>query len=95
MILRRAFLVCLVLSACASFDFTPDGVPQSGKAIVNVVWSDNPAKDCHGDYLGCSYSMNGVCTIIAARPRSFSDVNRVETFGHEALHCLGANHEWH
>src|SRR6185312_2506388 len=82
--LRRALLVAMMISAgCSSLDYS--SAPQSGRVLAHVVWTDNPAKDCHGNYGGCAYAMNGVCTILAPRPRSFDDHDRIETVGHELL----------
>jgi hypothetical protein len=41
--------------------------------------------------LGCALTHGRECTIVAYRPRHFDDKRRLETLGHELLHCVNRN----
>ena len=38
--------------------------------------------------LGCALVRNKSCTIVAFQPRGYDDHRRVETLGHELMHCF-------
>lgn len=60
-------------------------------------WPSNPAGGAcgSGDAVGCAKRTSPTsCTIWAVEPTSIQDTNRMDTIGHEVLHCfLGKFHD--
>jgi len=60
---------------------------------VRVHWVEDPHERCGVGARGCAEIREGVCHVYAKKPRMWPDFDRMETLGHELMHCLGARHD--
>ena len=80
--LAALVLAALLLGGCSKLYVDVQFVPD--EAALRRACGD----DMKAEPLGCAKSHSKSCTIVAYEPRSFDDHRRVETLGHELLHCL-------
>ena len=96
MIIRRSLLIVLVLTClvnvgCAMYETRK---PAAETGTVLVTWSFNqsfPDGRC-----GEAITLGPGHYLIRLRgePPTFNDTARLECLGHEALHFMGAEHNW-
>ncbi len=75
-------LALLLLGGCSQLYVDVKFVPD--EAALREVCGD----DMIAEPLGCVKSHGKSCIVIAYEPHGFDDHRRVETLGHELLHCL-------
>jgi len=75
-------LPILFLSGCAQFYVDMEFVQT--EAELREVCGD----DMIAEPLGCAKSHGRSCTLVGYEPRAFDDHRRLETLGHELLHCI-------
>ena len=99
-------LSTLLLASCDNAGFYKSSSPPKWTTTtIEVTWlvSDEAVtQKCQELGLpttganGCARSKPdniAICEVYAVQPRDFNDSARLETFGHEVLHCLGAKHD--
>ncbi len=79
-----------MLGGCASLPGSSTGSTAT-TMTVTLRFVDDVRAACGWSALephGCAKVRGNTCEIIAKRPRGFDDRARLQTLGHELLHCL-------
>lgn len=66
--------------------------PQRKQVEVRVHWTEDPHRHCGVGKRGCAVMVEDVCHVYVKPPRAWADFDRMETLGHEMMHCFGAVH---
>ena len=70
------------VSGCASDPYGFRVVYATSSADLDRYCGPSPLRR-----FGCAISRPGGCVVVALAPRGFDDRRRLETLGHEVLHC--------
>lgn len=87
-------LVVLVIFVIIVFPGCTQETPRDRFQLTVVYVADEAelraacGNDMIVEPLGCAKRVTGKCSIFAYRPRGFDDHRRLETLGHELLHCI-------
>lgn len=99
MLKNKALIMFSVLAFLASGITSATSMPSRAVVQLDIRLYSTKAmvtKACKlppGSAVGCRIRQGpGRSIIIAVQPKSWCDMNKVETIGHEVLHALGKNH---